>query len=119
MKLRLQAFHCAAAGISHLFRTQPHARWHFLAMALVVITGIFCKVRRMEWLALLLAMGLVWTAEACNTAIELACDAITREQHPLIGRAKDVAAGAVLLAALFAALVGAMVFAPRLLGSYP
>ena len=76
----------------------------------------FCRIQRFEWLVLLLAMALVWTAEACNTAIELACDAITREQHPLVGHAKDVAAGAVLLAAIFAALIGLVVFAPRLPG---
>lgn len=97
-----------------MFKTQTHVRWHALASALVVTAGFFCNVQRVEWMALLLAMALVWTAEACNTAIELSCDAISREQNPLIGHAKDVAAGAVLLAALFAALVGVLVFAPRL-----
>lgn len=118
MKLRLQAFQCAFAGVVQMFKSQPHTRWHALASALVVASGFVCDVQRVEWLALLLAMALVWTAEACNTAIELACDAVTREPHPLIGRAKDAAAGAVLLAALFAALVGMLVFAPRLLGSH-
>ncbi len=116
MKLRLQPFLCAFTGIAHLFKTQTHARWHALATVVVVVTGYFCKIQRFEWLALLLAMAIVWTAEACNTAIELACDAITREKHPLIGHAKDVAAGAVLLAALFAALIAVVVFAPCLSG---
>jgi len=76
--------------------------------------GFWMRITRGEWLALLLAMALVWVAEAVNTAIELTCDAVTRERHPLIGRAKDLAAAAVLLAAGFAAIVAGVVFLPRL-----
>lgn len=117
MKLRLRSFRCAIAGVAHLLKTQPHARWHVLATVVVTALGLSCGIQRGEWLALLLAMALVWTAEAFNTAIEFACDAVTQEQHPLIGRAKDLAAGAVLLAALFAVIIGVIVFAPRLFGS--
>lgn len=111
MKLRWFSFRCAIAGIVHLFKTQHHARWHALASLAVIIGGITFKVERGEWLALILAMALVWTAEAFNTALELACDAITLEKHPLIGHAKDVAAGAVLIASIFAAVIGVIVFA--------
>ncbi len=116
MKLRLQSFLCAFTGIAHLFKTQTHARWHVIASVLVLFAGYYGNLQRFEWLALLLAMALVWTTEACNTAIELACDAITCEQNPLVGRAKDVVAGAVLLAAIFATLIAVLVFAPRLTG---
>jgi diacylglycerol kinase (ATP) len=118
MKLTLKwsAFRCAFAGLVDLLRTQPHARWHLLASVGVVGLGLVLGLTRGEWLALVLAMGLVWVAEAVNTAIELACDAITLEQHPLIGRAKDLAAAAVLLAAFFAVVVGGLVFGPRLFG---
>lgn len=97
-----------------MIKTQPHARWHLLATLLVMVLGFIFSIARWEWLALLLAMALVWTAEAINTAIELTCDAVSKEKHPLIGHAKDVAAGAVLVAAVFAAAVGALIFLPRL-----
>jgi len=110
MKLRWSSFRCAIAGIVYLLRTQPHARWHLLVSLGVIVLGFVFQVSRGDWLALVLAMALVWTAEALNTAIELTCNAITLEKHPLIGLAKDVAAGAVLLASLFAVVVGAIVF---------
>lgn len=118
MKLLLKwsAFRCAFVGVADLLKTQPHARWHLLASAGVVGLGLALGLDRGEWLALILAMALVWVAEAVNTAIELACDAITLERNPLIGRAKDMAAAAVLLAAGFAMVVGAVVFWPRLFG---
>ena len=76
--------------------------------------GFGFGISRIEWCALVLAIAGVWAAEAVNTAIELLGDATTSDPHPLVGRAKDVAAGAVLLAALGAAVVGLLVFAPRL-----
>lgn len=114
MKLRWNAFRCAIDGIAHLIRTQPHAQWHLLVTVLVGALGFVFSLTRLEWIALLLAMALVWVAEAVNTAIELTCDAVTEELRPLIGHAKDVAAGAVLIAALFAVAVGALIFLPRL-----
>lgn len=114
MKLRWSSFRAAFAGIAFLLRTQTHARWHLLATVVVIVLGVFLHVSRGEWLALILAMALVWTAEAVNTAIEQACDAITHEQHPQIGRAKDAAAGSVLLAALFAVAIALLVFIPHL-----
>ncbi|RBP42374.1 diacylglycerol kinase (ATP) [Roseimicrobium gellanilyticum] len=118
MKLTLKwsSFRCAFAGLVDLLKTQPHARWHLLASVGVVGLGLGLGLTRTEWLALIPAMALVWVAEAVNTAIELTCDAVTRERHPLIGRAKDLAAAAVLLAALFAVVVGGLVFLPRLIG---
>ena len=112
--LRFSAFRCAFSGIAFMLRTQPHTRCHLVASIAVVILGIVLNVTRLEWLALIFAMAIVWTAEAFNTAIEVACDAITLEKHPLIGRAKDVSAGAVLIAAIFAAAVGTWVFLPRI-----
>ena len=108
MKLRWNAFRCAFDGIAHLIKTQPHAQWHLLVTVLVVFS-----VTRLEWVALLLAMALVWVAEAVNTAIELTCDAVSEELRPIIGHAKDVAAGSVLIATLFAIVVGFVVFWPH------
>ena len=114
MRLRWSSFRCAFAGIAHMIRTQHHARWHLIGTIAVTAAGFLLRVNAGEWLALIVAMALVWTAEAFNTAIELLGDTITKEKHPLIGHAKDVAAGAVLLAAIFAALIGAIVLLPKL-----
>lgn len=114
MKLEFPVLRHAWAGLLHVVRTQRHARWHALVSLVVVVLGIGLQVSRLEWLALILAMGLVWCAEIFNTAIEIACDVISKDPHPLIGLAKDVAAGAVLFAAFVAAAVGAGVFVPRL-----
>lgn len=114
MKLEFPVLRHAWHGLVHVVRTQRHARWHALASLAVVGLGIAFQVSRMEWLALMLAIGLVWVAEIFNTALEIACDVITKDPHPLIGLAKDVAAGAVLVAAFTAAAMGAVVFVPRL-----
>ncbi len=94
---------------------QRNFRIHLAALVVVVTLGFLVGLSRMEWLAILLASGMVISAEAMNTALELVCDAVTRERHPLIGQAKDVAAGAVLLAALCACVVGSIVFGGKIL----
>jgi diacylglycerol kinase (ATP) len=98
-----------------LLRTQTNARLHLLATIVVIGAGLGLQISRMEWLAIVAVIGLVWVAEGLNTAIEAAVDLVSPERHPLAGRAKDVAAGAVLLAAVTAVVVGALVFGPRLL----
>jgi diacylglycerol kinase (ATP) len=114
VKLKWISFRVALGGFVFLLRTQVSARWHLVATLLTVVAAILLHVTRAEWLALILAMALVWTAEALNTAIEQACDAITRDHHPQIGHAKDVAATAVLLASIFAIIVALFVFVPHL-----
>jgi diacylglycerol kinase len=111
---RWKSFGHAFRGLAFLLRTQPHARLHALATAVVVALGFWFDVPRGEWLALVLAMGLVWLAEAMNTALETLADAVHPEQHPLVGRAKDVAAAGALMSALAALVVGLLIFVPRL-----
>lgn len=94
--------------------TQGNARVHLAATVAVVAGGWFFKVSAGEWIALVLAMTAVWVAEGLNTAIEALADRITKEPDPHIGRAKDLAAGAVLIAAVAAAVVGGLVFLPKL-----
>ena len=74
------------------------------------------KVNAGEWCAVLVVIGMVWSAEAVNSALELLADHLAPEEHPLVGRAKDVAAGGVLAAAIIAVTVGIIVFGPRLVG---
>jgi diacylglycerol kinase len=111
---RLNSFACALQGMRHLVRTQPNARLHLLAAFLVCAAGTFLGLSRTEWLWITAAIVLVWGAEAFNTALELLADALHPEPHPGIGRAKDMAAAAVLIAALGAAVIGVLVFMPHL-----
>ena len=111
---RLNSFSHALRGMAHLVRTQPNARVHLLATLLVCAAGFYFGLERMEWLWLIVAMVLVWSAEAFNTALEQLANVVHPERHPGIGRAKDVAAAAVLIAALGAAVIGVLVFAPYL-----
>lgn len=112
----LNTFRFAWKGIQYLFRTQPNARVHSVILLLVVIAGFFFKINRYEWLAVLLISALVFTAEGLNTALEILGDEIADGKWKnLVGRAKDVSAGAVLIAALFAVIVGLVIFVPHIL----
>ena len=111
---RLRSFVHALRGMRHLVRTQPNARLHLLAAFLVCAAGVYLGLGRAEWLWITVAIVLVWSAEAFNTALELLADVLHPEQHPGIGRVKDVAAAAVLIAATGAAVIGMLVFVPHL-----
>ena len=107
--------HNALAGLAMLLRSQRNARIHAAATIAVVGLGILLRLSLGEWLWIGLAVGLVWMAEAMNTALELLADAAVPEEHSLVGRAKDAAAGAVLVAAATAAFIGALLLVPPLL----
>lgn len=111
---RVRSFGFAFAGLAHLLKTQGNAQLHLAATLAVAGLGLWLHISRYDWLWLVAAMALVWITEALNTALEEVCDAVSRAHHPGIGRAKDVAAAAVLLAALAAAVIGAAVFLPYL-----
>ncbi len=113
---RIRSISHALRGIGILIRSQHNAWIHLFATALVVLLGIGLGVTRIEWCLLVIAIMVVWVAEGLNTSLELLADYCSSEHDPLIGRAKDVAAGAVLLAAMGAVAVGAFVFLPHLFG---
>jgi len=110
---RGKSFACALRGIAVLLRTQTNARIHLFATVLVVAAGFVFRISRGEWVPLAFSIGIVWIAEAVNTAIEALADRITRENDDAIRRAKDVAAGAVLLAAITAAIIGLLILRPH------
>lgn len=110
----LRSFGYALRGVAILVRTQANARIHLGATVLVVGLGFWLGISRSEWCAVIAAIGLVWTAEGLNTALETAVDLASPGQHPLAARAKDLAAGAVLCAACAALVIGAIVFVPHL-----
>lgn len=111
----MKPFIYAIRGIATLFQTQRNARIHLAFLLLAVVCGIVFEISPGEWCAVLLAAGLVLAAEALNTALEFLADVVHPEQHPGVGRAKDAAAGAVLIAAIAAAAVGAIVFVPKII----
>lgn len=113
-RIRVRSFGYAFRGLYFLIRDTPHAKIHLLATAVVVAGGVWLAVDAGEWALLMLSMGLVWVAEALNTAIETLSDRVSTERHPLAGKAKDLAAGGVLLAAIFAVAVAGFVFLPKL-----
>lgn len=112
---RARSFRYAGRGVVALLRSQHNAWIHAAASVAVVGLGFFVGLSRVEWCLVVLAMTAVWSAEAVNTAFEALCDVASPDLHPLVERAKDVAAGAVLLAAAGAAVVGVLVFGPHLL----
>ncbi len=114
LRLVLRSFTFAFAGIMLMLRTQRNAQVHLCITCIVIVGGVFFGVSRGEWLALVLAITLVLALEAINTAIEAVVDLASPQIHPLAKRAKDAAAGAVLLGAIGAAIVGFMVFLPRI-----
>ncbi len=110
LSARIRSFGYAIKGIMTLVGTQPHARLHLLATVVVTGVGVYVHLRRWEWVAILLCIGMVWMAEALNTAVEFLADEVTLERRDRIGKAKDVAAGGVLIVAIISVAVAALVF---------
>lgn len=110
IRTRIRSFGYAFRGIATLFTSQVHARIHALAIVVICAQGLWVGIERWQWCALVGCMALVLSLEAMNTAIEFLADKVSPEHDPLIGKAKDVAAGAVLLAVLFSGVIWALVF---------
>jgi diacylglycerol kinase len=111
---RLNSFRFAFQGLFDLFKSQPNARIHLITMTLVVPTGFYVHLSNLEWSLVVMCIALVLSMEAVNTALEYLTDLVSPDHHPLAGKAKDVAAAAVLIAAIGAAVVGAILFIPKL-----
>ncbi|MGO8671154.1 MAG: diacylglycerol kinase [Capsulimonadaceae bacterium] len=109
-KNHLDSFRFAVEGIVHVFRTERHMRFHFVIFALVMALGLLYRLGRVEMALLFGAVSLVLITEMLNTAIENVVDMITQAYSPLAKLAKDIAAGAVLIASLYAFVVGIVVF---------
>lgn len=103
----------AWSGVYHAVRSQRHVRWHLCAAVVVLAAAVLGGVTPVELAVLLVTITLVLTAELFNTAAEAIVDLVSPEPHPLAKIAKDVAAGAVLVSAGGAVLVGLAIFLPR------
>jgi len=115
LSARLRSFGHAIRGLKQLVQTQHNARIHAVATLLVITAAALFGISPVEWSLVALAIVCVWVTEALNTAVELLVDLVSPEHHPLAGKAKDVAAGAVLVAAIGSVIVGVIVFGPYLL----
>lgn len=113
---RVHSFGHAFEGLAYALRTQPNTRIHSLILAAVVLAGFCFGLSFGEWALIALAAGLVFTAELLNTGIEAVVDLASPDLHPLAKASKDVAAGAVLIAAFTAVVVGLLVLGPRVWG---
>lgn len=111
----LRSFRFAGQGIIDLFRFENNARVHLLIALAVVAVGFWLKLDRFEWGIILTQIGLVWAAEAFNTAIEKLCDVVSPGLHPQIKAIKDLSSGAVLIVAIIAVVVGSVVLGGKLI----
>lgn len=110
VRKRLQSFIYAFRGIKWLLKTQHNAWIHIFAAFVVIAAGFWFSLTLTEWALVVLATGIVFSAETFNTAIEQLVDKISPGYDEMAGKIKDLAAGAVLLAAITAAVVGIIVF---------
>lgn len=113
MKKRIQSFGYAGRGIRQVISGEANMKIHLAVAVLVVMAGFFFQISAAEWIACVFCFGLVFTAEMINTAIESIVDLVSPARHELAGKAKDVAAGAVLISAIAAAIVGLIIFLPK------
>ena len=116
LKKRIKSFGYAFKGIASLIRKEHNAWIHCTAIVLVTIAGFHFDITSTEWCIVVLCFGLVLAAEGFNTAIERLVDLVSPDFHPIAGDVKDVAAGAVLICAIAAAIVGMIVFIPYMFG---
>jgi diacylglycerol kinase len=112
---RLRSFRFAGEGIFSFLQKEHNAMLHFMATIAVITLGVLTGLSLGEWIAVLISIGMVWIAEMFNTCIEKLIDFIAPGYHQQIKFIKDVAAGAVLVAALIALAIGLIVFIPHLL----
>lgn len=112
---RINSFKYAFRGLFDLFRTETNAQIHLCLTLLVLLSGLYFNLSSLEWILLIFAIILVLSAEAFNTAIEALTDLVSPDHHPLAGKTKDIAAAAVLITAIGAAIIGLLIFLPKVL----
>ncbi len=109
------SFHYAVKGIVYAFYWERNMKIHGICTAAIVVVGLFLHISRMDWIALFLTIGLVIAIEMMNTATEALVDLVTEEYRHFAAVAKNVAAGAVLVTATLAIIIGLLIFLPYLI----
>lgn len=111
---RILSFKFAFEGIRDAVKTEPNLKFHLAFASIVIGAGFFFQISPLDWILIIIMTGLVLSLEMTNTAIEAVVNSFTLEQHPTAKYAKDIAAGAVLVIAVAAAVVGIIIFLPYL-----
>lgn len=112
----LESLSYAFKGLGAAVKSERNLRFHFAAMGVVTLLGLWLGLKPLEWVALILMFGAVIAVELINTAIETVLDLVCPDYHPLAKKAKDIAAGAVLILALGAITIGLIIFLPYFKG---
>ena len=118
MKKFLRGFVFAFSGIAYAFRSQFNIRFHSLAAMLVLIMGFILRLNILEWCIILFCIGSVIAAELINTSLEINVDISSPERNEKAGQAKDVAAAAVLVTAMMSAVIGTIIFLPKIIDNF-
>lgn len=111
-----KAFGYAAKGLAEAIRTQFNIRFHFVATLLAAGMGLYFSISLVEWCFIILAIAIVWIAELLNTALEYITDFVSPEYNDIAGKVKDIAASAALIAAIASAIIGLIIFIPKMIG---
>ena len=111
----IKSFKYACQGIKSCFESEPNFRIHFFAAITAIIFSVLLSISATEWIAVGFCIAFVTAMEMMNTAIEKLCDMIHKEPHPGIKKIKDIAAGAVLVSAVFSLITAAIIFLPKII----
>jgi diacylglycerol kinase len=114
IKKHFNSYRYAIRGIRLAFRYEHNMRYHLAAGIAVIILNYLLGISRTDWLITLILIGLAWMSEVFNTAIEKLADRVSKDQDPLIGNAKDLAAGAVVIICFFAVICALIIYIPYL-----
>lgn len=110
IRKNLKSYTYALKGIRHLLVLENNARIHLAATLVILGLSVYFQIEKTEWLWIVLAVSMVWITELLNTAVEKIVDFVSPDFHPAAGTIKDLSAGAVLVAAVFAIIVGGVIF---------
>ncbi len=114
-RINILSFKNAFNGILTALKEEPNLKFHLFITVMVFILGYFLRITKVEWLIILVTIGVVVSLELTNTAIEEVVDSFTETEHPGAKRAKDVAAGAVLVTSITAVIIGLLIFLPYII----
>lgn len=118
IKKRIKSFGYAFAGLKVLFREEHNSWIHAAVTILVVAAGFFFRISRIEWIAVLIVIGMVFSAEIINSSLERTADFVKAERDDCKRDIKELGAAAVLVCAIIAALVGLIVFLPKVISLF-
>ena len=114
-KKKLIGFSFAFNGIKEVIKTEHNFRIHIITTFFIVLLGLFFNITAFEWISIWLVVSLVLILEMINSVIERIMDFLSPDHHPIVGQIKDITAGAVLVAAITSAIIGAIIFLPKIM----